>query len=132
MSQRRKRILVADDHPAVTAVVRYNLERAGYDVVSAHDGAQAWELISAEPFDLIIVDHQMPHITGSELCLRMRQNRQHQQTPVIMLTGKGLELDAPELEEELGVALIMAKPFSPHALTEAVREHFATCALRSG
>ena len=129
MSQRRKQILIADDQPAVVGVLRFTLEAAGYGVTAVGDGGSALKALGESRYDLVILDQQMPVMSGVELCRQMRSRRDYQHTPVIMLTGKGLELDSLELEEELGVSLIMAKPFSPVAVADAVREHFVHSAV---
>ena len=131
MLQRRMRILVADDQQSVLGVLRFNLEKAGYDVTTVGNGELALAELAKDRFDLVILDQQMPVMSGMQLCREMRARRDYQHTPVIMLTGKGLELDQLELEDELGVSLIMAKPFSPVAVVDAVREHFTQSALTS-
>ena len=114
------RILIADDNRAMAHVVQFNLERAGYDVTVARTGLEAWELVQARHFDLVVTDYQMPDMNGEELCRRMRQEERFASIPLILLSAKGLELDSRRLSEELGFAAIMFKPFSPRALVETV------------
>ena len=114
------RILIADDNRAMAHVVQFNLERAGYDVRVARTGLEAWEMVQALSFDLVVTDYQMPDLNGEELCRRMRQEERFATIPVILLSAKGLELDAGRLRDELGFAAVIFKPFSPRALLETV------------
>ncbi len=119
------RILVAEDNPALSGVIRFNLTRVGHEVTVARDGRQAWEVADKERFDLVITDHQMPVMTGVDLIRQLRQKPDYQRTPVIMLTAKGFELDIAKLREELGVAAALPKPFSPAELVGVVEQCLA-------
>ena len=125
MAGNRKRILVVEDNPALASVVRFNLERAAFQATVARNGREAWERLESEEFDLVVTDHQMPEMTGCELCRRMRSHERHAETDVIMLTAKGLELELPRLREELGVVAVFPKPFSPIELVQAIQNQMA-------
>lgn len=114
------RILIADDNRAMAQVVRFNLERSGFDVAVARTGLEAWTLAQHQEFDLVVTDYQMPDMNGEELCRHLRGHDRYQVTPLILLSAKGLELDSRRLQEELGFAAIMFKPFSPRSLVETV------------
>ena len=125
MSQRK--ILVVEDNPALASVVRFNLTRAGFDVTVAKNGREAWDALSAgETFEMVVTDHQMPEMTGCELCIKIRQDEKLADLPVIMLTAKGLELELPRLRSELGVLEVFPKPFSPIQLVQTVDEFLNT------
>lgn len=115
-----KRILVAEDSSALANVVRFNLQQAGFEVVVARDGLEAWQLLQAEAFDLLVTDHQMPELSGCELCGRLRQDARLSKLPVVMLTAKGLELELPRLRQELGVREMLFKPFSVRELVAKI------------
>jgi CheY-like chemotaxis protein len=124
MSQQK--ILVVEDNPALASVVRFNLSRAGFDVTVAKTGLEAWELLeSGESVDMVVTDHQMPEMTGCELCMRIRQHESLADLPIIMLTAKGLELELPRLRNELGILEVYPKPFSPIQLVQAVKQHLS-------
>ena len=126
MMPARKRILVVEDNAALARVVQFNLERAGHDVVVANNGQQALAVLAGElPFDMVVTDQQMPVMTGVELCQQMRRVARFAHLPVIMLTAKGLELELSQLRDELGIAAVLPKPFSPHGLVEAIEELLA-------
>ncbi len=116
----RKRILVADDNTTMATVIQFNLERAGYATSVAHNGRQAWELLQAGSYDLLVTDHQMPELCGSELCQRVRQDARFAGLPIIMLTAKQMELEERWLREQLGVVRTMPKPFSPSELISVI------------
>ena len=120
-----KRILVAEDNPALAAVVRFNLVNAGFDVTVARTGSKAWEELLHSSFDLVITDHQMPGMTGVELCRNIRGEDRLKDLPVIMLTAKSIELDKEFLEREYSVLAVFAKPFSPSAIVKVVDETLA-------
>ena len=109
----------------MAAVIRFNLEKAGFDVTVAKCGTTAWKLLCEREFDLMVSDFQMPGITGGELCERVRQEPRHGEMPIILLTAKELELDGTHYLDELSVSTIMAKPFSPRELTKAVQTYLA-------
>ena len=111
---------MAEDNAALAAVIRYNLERAGFRVSVGYNGREAWQLAQDDQFDLVLTDQQMPRISGVELCQLLRQSDQYRDTPIIMLTAKGLELELPRLAEELGITATFLKPFSPAELVQAV------------
>ena len=122
MEIRGKHVLVAEDNAPLASVVRFNLQRAGLEVTVSSDGLEAWEYAQKEHFDLVITDQQMPEMTGCELCEQLRQHEDYRETPIIMLTAKGLELELPRLKEELGISATFLKPFSPKEVVEAVEE----------
>lgn len=125
------RVLVAEDDPALRNVVRFHLERAGFEVFACRDGAEGWAMLQQHAVDVVVTDMQMPNLTGLELCERMRSSAAYEHLPVLMLTAKGFELDADRLRTELGVAEVMFKPFSPKQLARAVAEHLRQAAERT-
>jgi CheY-like chemotaxis protein len=116
------RILIAEDNPALANVLRFNLQRAGFEVVAAGNGREALELAERQPFDLIVSDQNMPEMTGLELCAELRRRDTYKHIPVILVTAKGMELDAAQLQRELGIASVFSKPFSPSKVVRAVSE----------
>ena len=119
-------LLVAEDNPALAQVVRFHLEREGFQVTVARNGRDAWTLLQTRPFVLLVTDHQMPGMSGCELCENIRRTPPLADLKVIMLTAKGLELDRRRLREELGVAAVLPKPFSVRELAETVVQCLGT------
>lgn len=122
MSLDARHILIAEDNAALGTVLKFNLERHGYKATLARNGAEALSLLSQLKVHLLISDQQMPVLSGVDLCRRMRLNPEHAETPIIMVTAKGLELDLEKLQRELGITAIFPKPFSPAAIVEKVNE----------
>jgi CheY-like chemotaxis protein len=107
ISQARARILVVDDEEAIAELLTWVMRRAGYHVVSAIDGLQAWEFFQALPFDAVITDLKMPRMNGEQLTQRIKA--QSPQTHVVVLTGHGTEVEVERLLK-LGVTRVMHKP----------------------
>ncbi len=89
---RRSRILVADDSLTTRTLEENVLAAAGYDVVTAPDGAEALRIVEAGGIDLVVTDVEMPRMTGLELCARIRASRANASLPVIIVSS----LDRPE------------------------------------
>jgi CheY-like chemotaxis protein len=119
-----KRVLVADDNPAMAKVIAFNLSAVGFETTVAKNGRMAWEMLEAEPFDLLITDYQMPEMDGRELVRTIRDCPRLRQLPVIMLTAKELELETSMASDELQLISILQKPFSPSELTHRITSYF--------
>jgi DNA-binding response OmpR family regulator len=115
---RPARVLVVEDDPTVNDVVCRYLERAGFRVSSASDGAAALAAVSASHPDLVILDLMLPGIDGLEVCRRLR--RDSAGLPVIMLTALGEETDRV-LGLQVGADDYVTKPFSPRELVLRVQ-----------
>lgn len=103
-----ERILLADDDDMIVDVLRYQLEREGYQVLTAGDGQQALALAQAARPDLVLLDVMMPKLQGWEVC---RELRRTSTVPILMLTARGEEMDRV-LGLELGADDYIVKPFS--------------------
>jgi DNA-binding response OmpR family regulator len=115
-----KKILVVDDEPDAVDLVQFNLKNAGYEVVSAGDGAQALKMAKNTAPDLILLDVMLPEIDGLEVCKMLRRDVATAGIPIIMLTAKAAEIDRV-LGFELGADDYVTKPFSPRELTLRVK-----------
>ena len=87
----------------------------GDEVITADNGAEAFELASKERPDIIVTDFQMPVMTGLELVQKLRENEETRDVPVIMLTARSFAI-SKEQQEELQIAGCLSKPFSPREL----------------
>ena len=112
-----KKILVVDDEKPISDIVKFNLDKEGYDVVTAYDGEEALKKVEAESPDLILLDLMLPKIDGLEVA---RQIRKEHDTPIIMLTAKDSEIDKV-LGMELGADDYVTKPFSNRELVARVK-----------
>ena len=129
MSGTPGKILVAEDNPALAAVIKFNLQQAGHQVMVVNDGQAALETAQLESFDMIVTDHQMPNLSGVEFCERLRDLKAYQATPILMLTAKALEMDFADLQERLGLCQLLAKPFSPAEVVRVVAENLAPATI---
>jgi DNA-binding response OmpR family regulator len=116
----RPLVLVADDDPDILALVRFRLERDGYEVLSAPDGETALDLAMARTPDLAVLDVMMPRLDGYEVTRRLREHGPTTTIPIILLTARVQE---PDLERGFaaGADDYVTKPFSPQALGERVQ-----------
>jgi len=115
-----RRILVAEDNPALGQVIRFNLERAGFDVQVAGNGEEAAQLMAGQAFDLVVTDLQMPRMNGEQLCQHIRTVANLKDLPIIVCSAKGLEIDTARLTVEYGLEQVLIKPFSPTELVNIV------------
>lgn len=115
-----KNILVVDDEPKITQLVRDYLERAGFGVLVAHDGKKALSLAKTERPDMIVLDLGLPQLDGLDFT---REFRKTSNAPIIMLTARAEETDKL-IGLELGADDYMTKPFSPKELVARVRVVF--------
>jgi two-component system phosphate regulon response regulator PhoB len=112
-------ILIVDDEPPILDLVRFTLEDADVRVVEASDGAEALLVARREKPDLILLDVQMPKLTGLEVCRQLRREEAFAQTPIVMLTAATQEADRVR-GREAGADEYLTKPFSPLALLALV------------
>jgi len=111
------KILVVDDEQPIADILKFNLEKEGYQVIVAYDGDEAIELAETEKPDLILLDIMLPKKDGNEVC---REIRKTQTMPIIMLTAKDSEIDKV-LGLELGADDYVTKPFSNRELIARVK-----------
>ena len=111
------KILVVDDEKPISDIVKFNLDKEGYDVVTAYDGEEALEKVESEEPDLILLDLMLPKIDGLEVA---RQVRAKHNIPIIMVTAKDSELDKV-VGLELGADDYVTKPFSNRELVARVK-----------
>ena len=117
-AQRRAKILVVEDEPAMVAGLRDNFEFEGYEVITAQDGIEGLERALEESPDLVVLDVMMPRMSGLEVCKQLRAKRAS--LPIIMLTARGQEIDKV-VGLELGADDYVTKPFSIRELLARVK-----------
>jgi len=110
-----KRVLVVDDEVHIVHVVAIKLRNNGYEVISADNGAEAFELACKEKPDIIVTDFQMPIMSGLELVEKLRQCDETVDIPVIMLTARSFAI-SKEQQEDFRISSCLSKPFSPKEL----------------
>lgn len=111
------KILVVDDEKPIADILKFNLEKEGYEVVVAYDGDEAVEMTTKENPDLLLLDIMLPKKDGNEVC---REVRKTHNMPIIMLTAKDSEIDKV-LGLELGADDYVTKPFSNREVIARVK-----------
>jgi two-component system phosphate regulon response regulator PhoB len=107
----KQKILIVEDDPDIQELIRFNLEKAGYQTFRAENGEEALLLAKKQTPDLIILDLLLPEMDGLEVCRRIRRDTTLQHIPIIMVTAKGEEMDRV-VGLELGADDYVVKPFS--------------------
>jgi DNA-binding response OmpR family regulator len=118
-----KRALVVEDDPDIVELVSHYLAADGWSVESSQDGRRALERLRAAPFQLLILDLQLPGMDGLELCREVRRDERLRDMPVVMLTARSEEADRV-VGLELGADDYVVKPFSPKELVARVHSLF--------
>jgi DNA-binding response OmpR family regulator len=116
----KKKILVVDDERDIVKALMIRLQRAGYEVVTAFDGAQGVFMAHKEKPDLIILDIRMPAGNGFSVAQRLKRSTHTFTIPVIFLTGSP-ETNAEEKARALGARFYIKKPYDPEELLDAIK-----------
>jgi DNA-binding response OmpR family regulator len=115
------KILVVDDESEAVELLEFNLKQAGWQVVTASDGAEALQQVKKTNPDLIVLDLMLPELDGLEVCRMLRRGPDTAKVPIIMLTAKAAEIDRV-LGLELGADDYVTKPFSPRELVLRIKK----------
>ena len=113
----KNRVLIAEDEKPISDIIKFNLEKEGYEIITAYDGEDALKKALNEQLELIILDIMLPSMDGFEICKRVRERSS---VPIIMVTAKEEEVDKI-LGLELGADDYITKPFSIRELVARVK-----------
>lgn len=116
-----KKVLVVDDEPSIITLLKFNLEKEGYQITTAADGENAYETASTQAFDFIILDIMLPLMDGIEVTRKLRQDKND--TPILLLTAKDESIDRI-LGLEIGADDYLTKPFSPREVIARMKAIF--------
>ena len=116
-----KKVLVVDDEIHIVHVVAIKLRNNGYEVITADNGSDAYDLVCSEKPDIVVTDYQMPGMSGLELLEKMRSNEDTKSIPAIMLTARSFAI-TKEQQAELRVSSCLSKPFSPRELLGSIED----------
>ncbi len=117
-----RKILVAEDSFALANLLTFVLKNAGYAVDLHRNGASALEASQKQKYDIILLDQQMPRMTGLEVLEAIRLEGPNRQTPVCLCTAKTHELGLTDLLGRLQISQVFQKPFSPKELVRNLAE----------
>ncbi len=116
----RPKILLVEDDANLVELIRYNLDKEGFDVVTTPDGEEALVLAEEERPDVVVLDWMIANLSGIEVCRRLRRAPETASLPIIMLTARAEEGDRVR-GLETGADDYVTKPFSPRELVARVR-----------
>jgi DNA-binding response OmpR family regulator len=116
----KERILIVEDDKNISKLVKYNLEKADYECLTASSGEKALQVLKSHPVELMILDIMLPEMNGFDVCRSVKQEPSLKSIPIIMLTAKGEETDRI-VGLELGADDYIVKPFSPRELVLRVK-----------
>jgi len=114
-----KKVLVVDDEIHIVHVVAIKLRNNGFQVVTAENGAEAFEVAIEERPDIVVTDYQMPVMNGIELIEKLRAEPETRKVPVILLTARNFAIEKDK-SEQLQVSECLSKPFSPKELLRSI------------
>ena len=114
-------ILAVDDSASMRQMVSFTLKSAGYSVVEAVDGQDAFEKSTQRDYNLVLTDQNMPRMDGISLTKKLRENPKFKQTPILILTTESSD-QMKQAGRSAGATGWLVKPFDPNRLTEVVRK----------
>jgi two-component system phosphate regulon response regulator PhoB len=120
LSNRRTRVLIAEDDDSLRALMRLTIDVGGIDIDEAEDGTRALAAARATPPDLVLLDWMMPGLSGLELCRELRADPVTAGATIVMVTARVMPEDR-EAALAAGADHFVGKPFSPVALLDTVR-----------
>ena len=119
-----RRILTCDDEKHIVRLIQVNLERQGYEVITAYNGKECLEKVHSEHPDLVVLDVMMPEMSGFEVLEALKSNPETERIPVIMLTARAQDADVLRGWQG-GVECYLTKPFNPMELINFVKRIFS-------
>jgi len=114
-------ILAVDDSASMRQMVSFTLKNAGYEVVEAVDGEDAYEKSRQRQFDLVLTDQNMPRLDGISLTKRLRESENFRSTPILILTTESSD-QMKQAGRDAGATGWLVKPFNPAKLIEVIRK----------
>jgi two-component system, chemotaxis family, chemotaxis protein CheY len=114
-------ILTVDDSPSMRKMVSFTLVGAGYQVVEAIDGMDAYEKAQTQSFDLVLTDQNMPRMDGLGLTRKLREHPNFKTVPILMLTTESSDL-MKQAGRAAGATGWLVKPFDPNRLIEVIKK----------
>ena len=114
-------ILAVDDSASMRQMVSFTLKSAGYNVVEAVDGQDAWEKAGSRSFDLVLTDQNMPRLDGIGLTRKLRETPQFKNTPILILTTESSD-QMKQAGRSAGATGWLVKPFDPAKLIEVIKK----------
>ena len=121
----KKRILVVDDEPDFSSIVKANLEAEGFEVEQAYDGVEGLEKVKANPPDAIVLDVMMPEKDGYKVCAELKADPQYADIPIVMLTAVASHVGSTRYSHQGGMSMeaddYLPKPASAAQILASVK-----------
>jgi len=121
----KKRILIVDDEPDFSMIVKKNLEKEGFEVELAYDGAEGLAKVRNNPPDAIVLDVMMPEIDGYKVCSTLKSDDKYSNIPIVLLTAVASHVTSTRYSHYDGMSMeaddYMPKPASPEQITESIK-----------
>ena len=120
-----KKVIFVEDSPTMRRIIMNSLNKIGISqVVEAENGVDALEKINDQDFDMVITDWNMPEMNGEELVKELRSRDKYKETPILMITTRGMQDDVMTAIK-MGVNGYIVKPFTPEILKKKMTEIFS-------
>jgi two-component system chemotaxis sensor kinase CheA len=116
----RRRLLVVDDVVTTRSLVKSVLAAAGYDVLTAVDGVDAWRVLQEQGADVVVTDIEMPRMDGFELTRQIRASERFRELPVVLVTGLENQLDKQRGVQVGATAYLIKSAFDQRSLCETI------------
>ncbi|MFZ4826667.1 MAG: response regulator [Phototrophicaceae bacterium] len=116
----KQMVVVVDDEKGFLDIIQIILKRAGYTPLAVQDSREAMKLIETLLPDAIILDDNMPHLTGAEICQQIKKNDKTRHIPVVMYTA-GTRLEKSSYQVQTGANHVLFKPCMPDEILKAIR-----------
>lgn len=113
------KVLAVDDSASMRQMVSFTLQTAGFDVISAHDGSDAYDLAQKEDVDIVLSDVNMPIMDGIELIRKLRELNHYRYVPILMLTTES-SIEKKQQGKAAGATGWIVKPFNPEQLVNII------------
>ena len=117
-----KKILIVDDERDIVTIIKFALEKEGYEIGEAYDGLEALAKVNSCKPDLILLDIMMPKMDGHSVNLKLKERLETAGIPVIVITGKGQLKELIQSRQDLAISAYLEKPFTVATLIATIKE----------
>jgi len=125
MEERKKTLLIVDDDIFLVDIMAFTLKQSGFEIIKAHNGQEAIDIINKEHIDLVLTDIMMPVMDGFELTENLRKNDTTKNIPIIFLTAKS-NVEDKNKGFNIGINDYVVKPFNLKDLVSRINKTFLT------
>ncbi len=117
----KKTLLIVDDDIFLVDIMAFTLKQSGFEIIKAHNGKEALDIVAKQKVDLVLTDIMMPIMDGFELAKKLKENESTQNLPIIFLTAKS-NIEDKNKSETLGVNDYVVKPFNLKDLVSRINQ----------